>query len=69
MKRFGRFELDTYDEDHVQLRCDHGNGDPGAYEIPWMTREDVTDLIHGLQQMLGRVDENLARLARMRRAG
>lgn len=57
MKRFGRFELDTYNDDCVQLRCDHGNGSLGEYQIPWMTREDVSDLIHGLQQMVRRLDD------------
>lgn len=66
-ERFGRFEVDTYNIDMVQLYCDHGNGERRAYQIPYMSYEDAQDLIYALQRTLKRIDQERASRAQYRK--
>mgnify|MGYP001560398584 CR=1 FL=1 len=66
LERFGRFEVGTYNDENVQLRCDHANGDSRAYEIPFMTYEETEDLIYALRRTLRQIDEHRESMTRMR---
>jgi hypothetical protein len=53
--RFGRFEVATYNNDHIRLETDHANGSPGEYEIPHMSYDEAGDLIYALERMRAKI--------------
>lgn len=57
-KRYGRFQIGLFNDDHITLDVDHANGRPSEYVIPHMSIRDAEDLIYALGKTIEEIKAN-----------